>query len=105
MAPLLLNALHRQANPEGLAEVTVAQLASTLNTTKRHVQRLLRVLETAGALTALRKAGGRGKPGQYIPPPKLPGRRFPLSRRGLGGRWERGPGGEDSLRHPPRPKQ
>jgi hypothetical protein len=65
MAPLLLTALQIQANAEGLAEVTVAHLAGTLGSSKRHIQRLLRLLETSGAITALRQAGGRGKPAQY----------------------------------------
>src|SRR6185436_286235 len=40
-------------------------------------------------------------PGEGAPPPKTlkpKGRGFPLSRRGVEGRWERGPGGEDSAR-------
>src|SRR6185436_8640437 len=41
-------------------------------------------------------------PGEGAPPPKrseIKGEGgFPLSRRGVGGRWERGPGGEDSAR-------
>jgi hypothetical protein len=65
MAPLLLTALQLQASAEGLVEVTVAQLARTLGSSERQVQRLLRLLETSGAITALCKAGGRGKPAQY----------------------------------------
>jgi hypothetical protein len=77
MAPLLLAALQVHAGAEGLVEVTVAQLAHTLGSSERQVQRLLRLLETSGAITALCKTGGRGKPAQYRV--STPGGRSPVT--------------------------
>ncbi len=66
MAPILLQELRVRASADGLAEVSVAHLAGTLGgLSDRHIQRLLRLLEAAGDIFAVRKAGGRGRPAQY----------------------------------------
>jgi predicted ArsR family transcriptional regulator len=85
MAPLLLTTLQVQANAEGLTEVTVAQLAGILGSSERQIQRLLRLLETSGAITALRKSGGRGKPAQYRLSPQGGDSPSPAGRGGQGG--------------------